>query len=289
MSMRTAFFLFALLFQQVFINAQTVDLPAKSPRASTGLSIGYTNISIDYGAPSVLERDIWGGLVPYDTLWRAGANAATTVEFSADATVAGQPLGAGKYALLLLPRKDSTWTLIFNLDTKLRGTSGHKPEQDALRVEIRPKFARTAHQEMLRYEIVRQNIENGYILLSWEKLRFYIPIKVKTMEKAIAEIQEALAATPDEGEWEVFLQAADFLFWSGAVDPALSYAQKSIDGKATADGYWLLARIKANQNAHQAALDAATEALKLADDRFKSLNGATIRKRRAEWERNGGN
>jgi predicted Zn-dependent protease len=137
---------------------------------------------------------------------------------------------------------------------------------------------------MLRYEVVRQNIENGYILLSWEKLRFYIPIKVKTMEKAIAEIQEALAATPDEGEWEVYLQAADFLFWSGTVGPALSYAQKSIDKKPTAEGYWLLARIKASQNAYQAALDATAESLKLADDRFKSRNAATIQKYRAEWE-----
>lgn len=282
--MRITLFLFALLLNQALVIAQEVDLPPKSPRAQSGLAIGYTNIVVDYSAPAVQERALWGGLVPYDTLWRAGANAATTVEFSTEVSVAGQPLKAGKYALLLLPRKDSTWTLVLNLDTSLRGTSNHKPEQDALRVGIRPKFARTAHQEMLRYEVVRQNIENGYILLSWEKLRFYIPIKVNTMEKAIAEIQEALAATPDEGEWEVYLQAADFLFWSGAVGPALSYAQKSIDGQPTAEGYWLLARIKASQNAYQAALDATAEALKLADDRFKSRNAASIRKYRAEWE-----
>ncbi|WP_282784915.1 DUF2911 domain-containing protein [Phaeodactylibacter xiamenensis] len=279
----TLFFLF-LLLQQTLAFAQTVELPLKSPAASTALTIGYTHISIDYSAPSVLDREIWGGLVPYDTLWRAGANAATTVGFSTDVKVNGQPLKAGKYALLVLPRKDSTWTVIFNQNTSLRGTNGYQPEQDALRVNIRPKFARTRHQEMLQYEIVRQNIENGYMLLSWEKLRLYLPIKVETMDRAIAEIEEALAATPDEGEWEIYLQAADFLFWSGAVNPARTYAQKSVDNKPTAQGYWLLARINAKQEAYQAALEATSEALKLADNNFKARYGKTVQEKQAAWK-----
>lgn len=284
--MRITLFFLLLLLQQTLTSAQVVDLPEKSPAASTALTIGYTHVSVNYSAPSVLGREIWGGLVPYDTLWRAGANAATTVGFSTDVKISGQPLKAGKYALMVLPRKDSTWTVIFNLNTSLRGTNGYEPEQDALRVDIRPKFARTRHQEILNYEIVRQNIENGYILLSWEKLRLYLPIKVETMDRAIAEIQEALAATPDEGEWEVYLQAADFLFWSGAVNPARTYAQKAIDGKPTAQGYWLLARINAKQEAHQAAIEAADNALKIAENDFLKQYGKTIQKRKAEWTDN---
>jgi tetratricopeptide (TPR) repeat protein len=282
--MRIQFLFLFLLLLQTLASAQSVDLPLKSPAASTALTIGYTHISVDYSAPSVLDREIWGGLVPYDTLWRAGANAATTIGFSTDVRINGQPLKAGKYALLALPRKDSTWTVIFNRNTSLRGTNGYQPEQDALRVDIRPKFARTRHQEILQYEIVRQNIENGYILLSWEKLRLYLPVKVETMDRAIAEIEEALAATPDEGEWEVYLQAADFLFWSGAVNPARTYAQKSVGHKPTAAGYWLLARINAKQEAYQAALEATSEALKLADDGFNARYGTTIRKKQADWK-----
>lgn len=281
--MRIYLFFFALLLQQTHSIAQRVDLPLKSPSAKTALTIGYTNIAVDYSAPSVLDRDIWGGLVPYDTLWRAGANAATIVAFNTRVKVAGQSLEPGKYALLVLPRQDSTWTVILNANTSLRGTSGYQPEQDALRVEIRPKFARTAHQEILRYEVVRQNIENGYILLSWEKLRLYLPIKVETMDRAIAEIQEALAATPDEGEWEVYLKAADFLFWSGTIGPALTYVQKSIERQPSAEGYWLLARIKAEQNAYGAALEAAAKALQLADDAFKARYGKAIQKQKATW------
>ncbi len=266
--------------------AQTADLPARSPSAGTALTIGYTKIAVDYSAPSVLEREIWGGLVPYDTLWRAGANAATTVSFSTDVKVNRQLLKAGKYALLILPRADSTWTVIFNKNTELRGTNGYEPEQDALRVDIRPKFARTRHQEILNYEIVRQNIENGYILLSWEKLRLYLPIKVETMDRAIAEIEEALAATPEEGEWKIYLQAADFLFWSGAINPARTYAQKAIDGTPTAQGYWLLARINAKQEAHQAAIEAADNALRIADKDFLKQYGKAIQERKAEWADN---
>jgi len=282
--MRVPFLFLLVLLQQTLASAQMVDLPQKSPAASTSLTIGYTDISINYSAPSVLDREIWGGLVPYDTLWRAGANAATTIGFSTDAKVNGQPLKAGKYALLVLPRKDSTWTVIFNQNTELRGTNGYDPEQDALRVDIRPKFARTRHQEMLQYEIVRQNIENGYLLLSWEKLRLYLPIKVETMDRAIAEIEETLAATPEEGEWEVYLQAADFLFWSGAINPARTYAQKSIDHRPTAQGYWLLARINGKQEAYQAALEATSEALKLADDDFKARYGKTVQAKQTVWK-----
>ncbi|MCI4650091.1 DUF2911 domain-containing protein [Phaeodactylibacter sp.] len=282
--MRITFFFLLLLLQQTLAFAQTVDLPLKSPAASAALTIGYTQISVDYSAPSVLDREIWGQLVPYDTLWRAGANAATTVAFSTDVKINGQPLKAGKYALLVLPRKDTTWTVIFNGNTSLRGTNDYQREQDALRVDIRPKFARTRHQEMLQYEIVRQNIENGYMLLSWEKLRLYLPIKVETMDRAIAEIEEALAATPDEGEWEVYLQAADFLFWSGAVNPAQTYAQKSIDHKPTAQGYWLLALINGKQEAYQSALEATSEALKLAEDDFKTRYGKTVQAKQTAWK-----
>jgi tetratricopeptide (TPR) repeat protein len=266
--MRITFFFLLLLLQQTLAFAQTVDLPLKSPAASAALTIGYTQISVDYSAPSVLDREIWGQLVPYDTLWRAGANAATTVAFSTDVRINGQPLKAGKYALLVLPRKDTTWTVIFNGNTSLRGTNDYQREQDALRVDI-----------------VRQNIENGYMLLSWEKLRLYLPIKVETMDRAIAEIEEALAATPDEGEWEVYLQAADFLFWSGAVNPAQTYAQKSIDHKPTAQGYWLLALINGKQEAYQSALEATSEALKLADDDFKTRYGKTVQAKQTAWKK----
>ena len=283
-TMRFTLFFLLLLLINMPVGAQSVNLPKKSPLAHTGLTIGYTNIGVNYSAPSVLGRDIWGELVPYDEAWRAGANATTTVSFSTNVKVAGQDLEAGEYALLIIPRKDSAWSVIFNSDLSLRGTRNYDEDKDVLRVEIRPKFARTKHQEILTYEIVRQNIENGFIRLSWEKLRLYLPIKLETMDKAVNEIQKALKEATEDEEWSIYLQAADFLYWSGAYGPAQSYAQQSLDRKPSANGYWLLARIKAEYRAYPAAINAVDEALRIKDETFESRYGKTARKLRKEWQ-----
>lgn len=266
------------------LKAQSLQLPAKSPRAGYRLAIGYTTIEIDYSAPSADGRKIWGAVVPYDSIWRAGANAATAISFSTDVAIDGQPLPAGKYAFLLLPRKDSAWTAIFNRDTTLKGTLGYDPEQDALRVNLKPKFARTVHVERLAYRIERQNIEHGYVLLSWEKLRLYLPVKVETMERAVAEIQEALAAAPPEEEWKVHLQAGEFLLWAGTTGPALQYARQSVSHRETASGYWLLARVHAQRTEYGQAVKAAQQAKALKDAAFERQYGRPLSRKLKMWE-----
>jgi tetratricopeptide (TPR) repeat protein len=224
------------------LSAQTLQLPRKSPAAEVSATIGYTEISIDYSAPAVRGREIWGGLVPYGELWRAGANEATTVCFSTAASLAEQEIAAGCYALFLLPREKEDWTLVLNRDTSLQGTSGYDESLDALRVPVAAKFARTANQERLQYEIVSQNIESGYLLLSWERLRLYVPVRVSTMERAVAAIQETLAATPDEEDWKVHLAAADFLLWVELPRPALKYALRAAEQRPSGAAHWIAAR-----------------------------------------------
>ncbi|TXB66334.1 DUF2911 domain-containing protein [Phaeodactylibacter luteus] len=250
-----AFFLF--LAANVSVLAQA-DLPDRSPRASIARDIGYTAIGISYSSPSVGGREIWGSLVPYGKVWRAGANRATTLTLSTAALVNGEPIAAGAYALFLIPRSaDSTWTLILNRDTSLWGAYGYDAGQDVLRTELEAKFARTSNEEHLKYDIVPQNIENGYLLLSWEKLRLYVPIKVETMERAVAEIQEAIAAAPTESEWEVYAQAAEFLLWAGTPGPALQYAKKVMQAKPSPKARWRLSRAYAAVGDFSQAIDAA--------------------------------
>src|SRR5438874_8050149 len=114
MRMRAA--VLALLF--VFLAAASfaqprVPGPQASPGASVGETIGVTDISVDYHRPGVNKRKIWGGLVPYDVPWRAGANEETTISFSTPVKVEGQPLPAGTYGLYLIPTA-SQWTVIFS-------------------------------------------------------------------------------------------------------------------------------------------------------------------------------
>src|SRR5437763_17077101 len=90
-----------------------LDLPRPSPFAKVTQTVGYTDITVDYSSPGVKGRKIWGNVVPYDKLWRAGANLATKVTFSRDVTFAGKPVAAGTYAFFLIPTKGA-WTVILN-------------------------------------------------------------------------------------------------------------------------------------------------------------------------------
>ena len=108
-----------------------------SPNAGVMQTIGTTRVHIMYGRPSVNGREIFGGLEPYDEVWRTGANEATTITFSDDVTIEGQPLAAGAYGLFTIPNPDS-WTFIFNNTADQWGAFDYDSAEDALRVTVEP-------------------------------------------------------------------------------------------------------------------------------------------------------
>ena len=115
----------------------------KSPRQQTEGEIFGTTIKIDYGAPSVKDRVIWGGLESYDAVWRAGANANTTVSFDNDVSIGGQELPAGKYGFFIIPKKEGDWVVIFNKRNEDWGVYSYDKTQDALRINIKPEWVDT--------------------------------------------------------------------------------------------------------------------------------------------------
>jgi hypothetical protein len=128
--------------------------------------------SIHYGSPAVKERTIWGDLVPYNVVWRTGANEATYVELSQDMTVEGKSLKAGKYSLFTIPKENSAWTVIFNSDWELEhGHFQYDEKKDVLRVEVSPVWEEQS-SERLTFEI-----ESPGIVLRWEKLKLPISIQ----------------------------------------------------------------------------------------------------------------
>jgi pimeloyl-ACP methyl ester carboxylesterase len=151
------------------VNGKTHD-PSRasffvSPRSSTTQVLGATEVSVEYHAPAVQGREIWGGLVPYDLVWRAGANAATRISLSRDVLVEGRTLTAGEYSVFLIPRETAPWTLIFNRVSIQFGSFFHRPEHDALRVEVEPEVA--GHQEHLRYRILPIQPVEGRFEVHW--------------------------------------------------------------------------------------------------------------------------
>lgn len=159
--------LFVALLTITFANAQ--NKPA-SPASSTTGQINGATISIKYSSPSVKGRVIWGGLVPFNKIWRAGANAATTIETDKDLTIEGSKLPAGKYAFFVIP-SEKECVLIFSKVAKQMGAYDYNEKDDQLRVTVKQK-ATDSSAESLIYTINKNNI-----VLSWEK--WNIPFSVK--------------------------------------------------------------------------------------------------------------
>ena len=155
------------LFVSVFAGAQEKKA---SPAETAKGTINGADIVINYSSPSVKGREIWGKLVPFGKVWRAGADDATTFELNKDITVGGQKLPAGKYSFFIIPEKDNA-TIIFNKEAKQWGAYDYDEKKDQLRVKVKP-LAKSDTTERLNYTVYKDNVT-----LSWEKWNIVIPIK----------------------------------------------------------------------------------------------------------------
>src|SRR5438477_437017 len=131
---------FAILGIGGIVSAENdLNLPDVSQAAEVKQHIALTDITVKYHRPMVNGRKIWGGLVPYGKVWRAGANENTTIEFSDPVSIEGQPLAKGTYGLHMIPNPDS-WTVIFSKTNTGWGSYSYKQDEDALRVNVKPKL-----------------------------------------------------------------------------------------------------------------------------------------------------
>jgi hypothetical protein len=139
-----------------------------SPKAWVGQTIGYTDINIVYSRPGVKGRKIWGDLVPFDKVWRAGANEATKITLSTDMVIEGKKLSKGSYSFFTIPG-EKEWTLIFNKVADQWGAYEYNEAEDALRVKVKPQKAENS--EWLAYEIEKTAEAAAVVSLEWEKTK----------------------------------------------------------------------------------------------------------------------
>ncbi len=144
------------------------DADRKSKNGRLDATLGGAKVIVQYGRPEVRGRTIFGELVPYDKVWRTGANEATTFTVDKAVMVEGQALAAGTYSVLTVPAETS-WTIIFNSVPGTWGTKGYDASQDVLRVEVTPKAG-----EMT--EVMTFSAEDDVLMLSWDKL--IVPITI---------------------------------------------------------------------------------------------------------------
>jgi hypothetical protein len=161
------YLLFIVLLTVTFVNAQ--DKPS-SPAAVARGQINGANITINYSSPSVKGRKIWGELVPFNKVWRAGANEATSFETDKDLTIEGVKLPAGKYSFFVIPNEKEC-IIIFNKEAKQWGAYKYKEKDDQLRVTVKQQIADSS-TESLTYKI-----NNDSVVLIWGN--WNIPISIK--------------------------------------------------------------------------------------------------------------
>lgn len=172
--------LLTILLVSVFSNegySQKKEEVRISPKALVEQTVGYTEVKIEYNRPGVKGRTIWGSLVPYNTVWRAGANEATKITFSTDVKIDGKKLKAGSYSFFAIPT-EKTWTLIFNKVADQWGAFEYNDVEDALRIEVTPMH-NDCWQEWLAYTINKSSDNKAVVMLEWEKLKVPFNVEVE--------------------------------------------------------------------------------------------------------------
>ena len=264
--MKSLKFIVSLMTLSLLSVAQ--ELPQPSPKAVVQQRVGLTDITIDYSRPSVRGRKVFGELVPYNKIWRTGANRISIISFSTDVIVEGQKLGPGKYGLLSIPREDR-WTIIFNSDTTLWGADGYDQSKDVLRVDVVPSdFTGQVETFTLSVDDIRENGAN--LILAWEGVKVPVNIEVEVDKLAIANIERAIKE--NNRDWRTFRNSAQyFLTKNIQMDRALEYINRSIElNPDNWYSHYLKGEILARRGNFAEAVNAATTALKMGNDQAKA-------------------
>jgi hypothetical protein len=209
-------------------------LPQPSPRAAVEQTVGVADVRVDYSSPGARGRTIWGELVPYGELWRAGANAPTRVELTEEATIFGSRVPAGAYTLLTIPG-ETEWTVILNRDPRGEGYQGHDPAHDVARGTVTP--AEAPPRERLAYFFEDTTERNTSLVLDWAGRRVVIPIAFDTDALVRTRIDTVTGMA-----WRPHFNAGRYLLEAGEEERALEMLERSVAIQSTWWNEWWLAR-----------------------------------------------
>jgi hypothetical protein len=216
------------------VSAQNdLNLPDLSQAAEVKQRIALTDITVNYHRPLVNGRKIWGGLVPYGKVWRAGANENTTIEFSDPISVEGQPLPKGTYGLHMIPNPDS-WTVIFSKTNTGWGSYSYKQDEDALRVNVKPKPLAES-KEALEFDFEDLKPDSTAVTMKWEKLSVPFTVSIKDAEQTLENIRAQLKGR-GQFTWQALDEGAQFCLTRKInLDEASRWADASIQNEERFD------------------------------------------------------
>jgi hypothetical protein len=241
------------------VSAQ-VKMPAPSPTQTIKQDFGLSSIELVYSRPAMKGRKIFGDLVPWNKVWRTGANSATRIKFNDDVMIGGQALKAGEYAIYTVPG-DKQWEIIINKGSANWGTI-YKQEDDVFRIKVTPmKISEPVETFTMQFANIKPTSTDLHIM--WDKTAVAIPITTEIDKKIMGQIDNAM-----NKDSRPYFQSAMYYMENGKdMNQSLQWFDKALEQNPKA--YWIYhqkanALVKLNRKAEakttaQKSMDLARE------------------------------
>lgn len=262
--------------------------PKASPFARIEQEVGLTKVTVEYSRPAARGRKLFGtqsngnpGLVPYDRIWRVGANESTKVDFDSDVYIQEKLLPKGTYALYAFPEEES-WEIVFHKNTSHwgDGRTAYDANEDAMRIKAIPVHTLGFQENfMIYFDELSHN--GAKLILSWGTTKVSIPFRVTTGLQMEAQIENQLAGTPTA---QTYYEIARYYQEQGKKQEiALAYVDKAIEMQGNT---YYFQRVKslilADIGKYANAIIAAQLSLELAEkegkDEFVRMNETNIQR-----------
>ena len=259
-----------------FAETPKVEFPAPSPACTLKQRVGLTDIEIDYSRPSIRGRAVYGGLVPYDKVWRTGANQATKIIFSTPVKLNGTAVAAGTYALLSIPGKDE-WTVIINKGAEQWGAYKYDEKDDVARVKVKPvEMGRSVETFAIEIDDIKDS--SSELVIVWDRTKVPVKLEVNYADKLRSQID---AVMDSDNKEKPYFQAAMY-YHNNDLD--LQKAKKWVDAAvAERDAYYIvylkaeiLKKLGDKEGAIAAAKHSSELATKASDPGYVKLNADLI-------------
>jgi hypothetical protein len=271
-----------LAFSATVVSAQ-IKTPSPSPGAKIEQTIGLVDVTVEYSRPGVKGRTVFGDLVPYDKVWRTGANAATKITFSGDANFGGSDVKAGSYALLTKPGMKEWAFMLYPYES---GNWGSYLESDVEPIMVTAASWQMAGEMSVEtFMMAFDNITDtkGDLYLLWDRTGVSVPITVNTAEAVEASIKSVMDG-PSANDY----YAAGTYYFNAKKDnkQALEWVNMAIDKGY--DRFWVQRQkslIQAAMGDKKGAIASAKKSLEMAkeagNDEYIKMNNESI----MEWSK----
>ena len=257
--MKKSIFILSSILSFSLAQSQTISFPQASPTTTVSQNFATSKIELSYSRPSAKGRKVYGDVVPFGSIWRTGANSATTISFGEDVKINNTEIKAGKYGLLTIPGA-TEWTIILTKDLTVTNAQAYKQENDVLRFSVKPETL-PYFTETFEIEIANVKTNQVDIELIWEKTSVSFTVSTDLGSKLSKQIADVMGK-----DSRPYYQSANWYYENGKdLKTAYEWVNKAVD--ANPNAFWVLhlkAKILKSLKDYNAAIATATASLEKA-------------------------